>query len=48
VCDIDNYGSKRVMEKAGMQYEGILRRWTVHPNVSSTPRDCHVFAKVKT
>jgi [ribosomal protein S5]-alanine N-acetyltransferase len=39
VCDIDNIGSSRVMEKAGMDREGILRRWVVHPNVSPEPRD---------
>ena len=27
VCDVDNIGSARVMEKVGMQREGILRRW---------------------
>jgi hypothetical protein len=24
------------MEKAGMSFEGVLRRWVVHPNVSDT------------
>jgi RimJ/RimL family protein N-acetyltransferase len=37
----------RVMEKAGMEYEGILKRWLVNPNISKIPRDCHVYAKVK-
>ena len=47
VCDIENYGSKRVMEKIGMDCEGILRRWLVLPNLSSEARDCFVYAKVK-
>jgi RimJ/RimL family protein N-acetyltransferase len=47
VCDIENNASMRVMEKAGMEYEGILKRWLVNPNISKIPRDCHVYAKVK-
>lgn len=38
-CDVDNRASARVMEKAGMRSEGVLRRWAVHPNLSDTPRD---------
>ena len=41
VCDIDNIQSKKVMEKSGMQYEGILKAWLIHPNMSAAPRDCH-------
>jgi [ribosomal protein S5]-alanine N-acetyltransferase len=44
VCDIDNVASARVMEKAGLLREGILRRWLVHPNVSPEPRDCFSYA----
>lgn len=47
VCDVDNLASARVMEKAGMQREGILRRWAMHPNISNEPRDCLCYAKVK-
>jgi [ribosomal protein S5]-alanine N-acetyltransferase len=46
-CDIENAGSIRVMEKAGMSCEGTLRRWHVCPNISLEPRDCFIFAKVK-
>jgi len=46
-CDVENPASARVMEKAGMTREGILRRWHVAPNVSPDPRDCIVCAKVK-
>ena len=28
-CDVDNRASARVMEKAGMRSEGVLRRWAV-------------------
>ncbi len=47
VCDIDNAASARVMQKAGMAYEGIRRRWIVHPNVSSEPRDVHSYARTR-
>jgi RimJ/RimL family protein N-acetyltransferase len=47
VCDVENIASARVLEKAGFQREGILRRWSFHPNVSSEPRDCFCYAVVK-
>ena len=47
VCDVDNIASARVMEKAGMQREGTLRRWSVHPNLSPEPRDSYCYAIVK-
>ena len=45
VCDIDNFGSARVLEKIGMRFEGVLLRWCIHPNVSNRPRDvrCYVW-----
>ena len=46
-CDADNRASARVMEKAGMSFEGLLRRYFVHPNISSEPRDSLMYAKVK-
>jgi len=47
VCDVQNGASARVLEKAGMQPEGVLRRYIVHPNISAEPRDCLVYAKVR-
>ena len=47
VCDIENLASARVMEKAGMRKEGILRRWSVHPNVSREPRDSYCYSVTK-
>jgi RimJ/RimL family protein N-acetyltransferase len=44
VCDVENLASARVMEKAGLEREGILRRWILHPNISSEPRDCYSYA----
>jgi RimJ/RimL family protein N-acetyltransferase len=47
VCDVDNKASARVMEKAGMLREGVLRRWSVHPNLSDEPRDSYCYAITK-
>ncbi|MBN8929584.1 MAG: hypothetical protein BGO51_11950 [Rhodospirillales bacterium 69-11] len=44
VCDADNHASARVMQKAGLVREGVLRRWAVHPALGPTPRDCISFA----
>lgn len=44
VCDTENLASARVMEKAGLAREGILRRWLIHPNVGLEPRDCFSYA----
>ena len=46
-CDVDNPASAKVMEKAGMKYEGLLRRYTIHPNISDEPRDCLMYAVVR-
>ena len=47
VCDVDNIGSARVLEKSGFFLEGLLHRWLVHPNVSDEPRDCYSYARVR-
>jgi ribosomal-protein-alanine N-acetyltransferase len=47
VCDFENIGSARVLEKAGFVREGLLRRWLVHPNISEEPRDCYSYARVR-
>jgi RimJ/RimL family protein N-acetyltransferase len=47
VCDVENIGSARVMEKSGLAREGLVRRWLVHPNISDEPRDCLVYAAVR-
>lgn len=47
VCDIDNQRSARLLEKAGFEREGVLRSWSVHPNISATPRDCYSYSKIR-
>lgn len=46
-CDVENPASARVMEKAGLVREGVLRRWHVCPTLGPELRDCFVHAKVK-
>ena len=46
-CDVENPASARTMEKAGLTFEGVLRRWFVHPNISPVPRDCLAYAWVR-
>lgn len=43
-ADVENAASARVMEKAGMQFEGVLRRFSLHPTRSAEPRDCRCYA----
>jgi [ribosomal protein S5]-alanine N-acetyltransferase len=47
VCDVDNPASARVMEKAGMAFEGRLRRFVIHPNLGPEPRDVLCYARVR-
>ena len=46
-CDVENPASGRVMEKAGMEYEGTLKRYSIHPNLSPEPRDVFSYAKTR-
>jgi ribosomal-protein-alanine N-acetyltransferase len=46
-CDAEHVASARVMEKCGMQREGVLRKHSVLPNLSREPRDMLCYAKVR-
>ena len=43
-CDVDNIPSQRALEKAGFFREGRLERYTIHPNLSTEPRACFMYA----
>lgn len=43
-CDVENRLSARALEKSGFLLEGRLARHTVHPNISTMPRDCFIYA----
>lgn len=46
-CDVENSASAWVLEKAGFEREGQLRRYIVHPNISPEPRDSFLYAIAK-
>jgi ribosomal-protein-alanine N-acetyltransferase len=45
--DVENIASRRVLEKVGMQCEGILRKYILHPNMGTIPRDSYMYAITK-
>jgi [ribosomal protein S5]-alanine N-acetyltransferase len=45
ICHVDNTRSARVLERAGLAFEGRLVRHTVFPNISPEPLDVLQFAK---
>jgi ribosomal-protein-alanine N-acetyltransferase len=45
--DVENPASGRVMQKAGMTREGVMRRHTVLVNLSAEPRDMILYAVVR-
>ena len=46
ICDVDNVGSARVLEKAGFSLEGVLRKWMPHCNLGPIPRDVRCYSMV--
>jgi len=47
-CDAENLASARVLEKLGMQREGLLRRYAVRPNLApGVPRDAIMYSWVR-
>jgi RimJ/RimL family protein N-acetyltransferase len=47
VCDVENRASAWVLEKTGFLQEGVLKKWSLHPNVSAIPRDCYSYAQTR-
>src|SRR5215207_761466 len=45
--DVENIASQRVLEKAGLVREGLLRKYIIQPNISEVPRDSYIYAIVK-
>ena len=41
MCTVPNIGSARVMEKVGMNYEGVLRQYMIQ---KGSPRDMKIYA----
>jgi ribosomal-protein-alanine N-acetyltransferase len=47
VCAVENSASARVMEKAGMVFEGRVERHLVFPNLGEEPRDVYRYGIVR-
>jgi len=47
VCDVENRKSARALEKSGFVREARLERYVVHPNISSEPRACYMYARCR-
>ena len=45
-CDVENVQSVRALEKIGLTWVRTEPQFAVHPNLSDTPRDCHIFERV--
>jgi RimJ/RimL family protein N-acetyltransferase len=45
ICHVDNARSARVLERAGLAFEGRMVRHTVFPNISTEPQDVLQFGK---
>jgi RimJ/RimL family protein N-acetyltransferase len=46
-CDPKNVASARVLEKAGLTYEGTLRKHSLTPNICEGPQDVRCYAIVR-
>ena len=46
-CSPNNGRVRRVLEKCGLQFEGVLRRWLRRPSAGDEPVDCRCYALVK-
>lgn len=47
VCDLENRASARVLDKAGLRFEGVLRSYATLPNIGGPPRDHRCYARVR-
>src|SRR5699024_3366191 len=47
LCGVMNHASARVLEKAGMTREGILRRRLPMPNLAPAPQDALLYARTR-
>jgi RimJ/RimL family protein N-acetyltransferase len=47
LCHPENTASFHVLEKAGFEREGLLRRYLVFPNLGSEPSDVLIYGRVR-
>jgi ribosomal-protein-alanine N-acetyltransferase len=46
-CSIDNVASRRVLEKSGLEREGVLRAWSVRPQKGGLIEDSYSYSIVR-
>lgn len=46
-CSIENIGSQRVLEKAGLEREGILRAWNARPQKGGVLEDAYCYSIIR-
>ena len=46
-CSVDNIGSQRVLEKAGLEREATLRRWCVRPQKQGAIEDAYCYSAIR-
>ncbi len=46
--DAENTRSRRLLERLGLQWEGVMRCATLRPNIGGPPRDTAIYARIKT
>ena len=46
-CSLENAGSRRVLEKAGLEQEGVLRAWCVRPQKGGAIEDAYSYSMVR-
>lgn len=46
-CDVENTAARRAVKAAGCTFEGVARKYAVHPNVAPWPRDCLIYSYCK-
>ena len=46
LCHVDHPLSARILEKAGFELEGTLRRHTIFPNLAPEPQDVKLFSRI--
>ena len=46
-CHTANAASAHVMEKCGLQMEGVLRKWLVYPQLGEPASDCLCYSAIR-
>lgn len=46
-CSLENSASRRVLEKAGLEQEGVLRAWCVRPQKGGAVEDAYCYSIVR-